>query len=162
MKTEQEGRALRIRPYRAGDNPSLAALFYATVHAVNAADYSPAQLAAWAPGGLDADAWGKAFESTHTLVAEQDGAVVGFANVDDTGYFDRLYVHKDHQRKGVASRLAAAVEAHARANRLPAVRACVSITARPFFLRRGYRVLGENMVPRRGQVLKNYTMEKVL
>ena len=37
-----------------------------------------------------------------------------------------------------------------------------SETARPFFERRGYRVLRPQQVERRGQVLTNYVMEKEL
>lgn len=33
-----------LRPYRPGDAPALARLFYETVHAVNIRDYSPAQV----------------------------------------------------------------------------------------------------------------------
>lgn len=39
-KTEER----RIRPYQPDDCLQLAALFYDTVHTVNARDYSPAQL----------------------------------------------------------------------------------------------------------------------
>ena len=41
---------MHIRPYRSSDCPALAELFYQTVHAVNARDYSPEQLDAWADG----------------------------------------------------------------------------------------------------------------
>lgn len=33
-----------LRPYRSEDCPALAALFYDTVHTVNARDYTPEQL----------------------------------------------------------------------------------------------------------------------
>ena len=36
-----------------------------------------------------------------------------------------------------------------------------SITARPFFMKRGYRALRENIVERGGVKLKNYLMEKL-
>ena len=29
--------------------------------------------------------------------------MIGFGDIDDTGYIDRLYVHKNFQNKGVAS-----------------------------------------------------------
>lgn len=35
-----------------------------------------------------------------------------------------------------------------------------SITARPFFEKRGYRVIREQLVERRGEKLKNFVMEK--
>ena len=146
-----------IRPYRSPDCPALARLFFDTVHAVNARDYSPSQLAAWAPGPVDLPAWDRSFLSHTTLVAEEAGAIVGFADMASDGYLDRLYVHKDHQGQGVATALCDALEAN-----LPAqtYTTHASITAKPFFLRRGYRVVREQQVERRGVWLTNFVMEK--
>ena len=44
-----------LRPYRPGDAPVLARLFYETVHAVNIRDYSPAQVDAWATGQVEVE-----------------------------------------------------------------------------------------------------------
>lgn len=38
-----------------------------------------------------------------SLVAIEAGMIVGFGDIDSTGYVDRLYVHKDYQRKGIAT-----------------------------------------------------------
>lgn len=32
-----------------------------------------------------------------------NGEIVGFGDMDETGYLDRLYVHKDYQGQGIAS-----------------------------------------------------------
>lgn len=156
-----------LRPYRPGDGPLLAALFYQTVHTVNARDYTPAQLEAWAPspgapspGTADPAAWEQSFQGRRALVAEVEGQIAGFGDLDpESGYLDRLYVHKDRQGQGVASALCAALEAASRAGK---VYAYASLTARPFFLHRGYRVLRENQVERRGVALTNFLMEKRL
>ena len=65
-------------------------------------------------------------------------------------------MHKDYQRKGVAAAIC---------DRLEAVEAetiitHASITARPFFEKRGYTVVREQQVERRGVILKNYVMKK--
>lgn len=146
-----------IRPYRTEDCPALARLFYETVHAVNAQDYSPAQLAVWATGQVDLPAWDASFSAHTTLVAEQAGAPVGFADMDSSGYLDRLYVHKDFQGQGIASALCDALEAAVPAK---VYTTHASITARPFFLRRGYRVVREQRVERGGVLLTNFVMEK--
>lgn len=148
-----------IRPYRTEDCPALAQLFYHTVHTVNAQHYSPAQLAVWATGQVDLPAWDASFSAHTTLVAEQAGAPVGFADMDSSGYLDRLYVHKDHQGRGVASALCDALEAAVPAKTYTTY---ASITAKPFFLRRGYRVVRENRVVRHDIELLNYLMEKTL
>ncbi len=153
---------ITLRPYQPGDGPLLAALFYETVHTVNARDYTPAQLQAWAPSpeAPDPEAWDRSFQGRRALVAEAGGQIAGFGDLDPkTGYLDRLYVHKDRQGQGVASALCAALEAAARTDR---VHTYASLTARPFFLRRGYRLLRENQVERRGVLLTNFLMEKTL
>lgn len=52
---------MRLREYRASDCGQLAELFYQTVHSVNARDYSPAQLNAWATGTIDSHVWNQSF-----------------------------------------------------------------------------------------------------
>ena len=150
--------AVTLRPYRPEDCPALAHLFYETVHTVNAAHYSPAQLDAWAPaGGPDLAAWDESFRAHLTLVAELDGKLAGFGDMDTAcGYLDRLYVHKDFKGRGVATALCGALEQAAAGP----VTTHASVTARPFFARRGYRVLRAQQVERRGVRLANYVMEK--
>lgn len=149
---------MKIRPYAPEDVQEMADLFYDTVHAVNARDYAPEQLDAWATGEVDLDAWDRSFRAHRTLVAEEDGTIVGFADMDDAGYLDRLYVHKDRQGRGVAAALCDALEA---ASAAPRFTVHASITARPFFEKRGYTVVKEQRVQRRGVTLTNYAMEKV-
>lgn len=91
---------MHIRPYRSSDCPALAELFYQTVHAVNARDYSPEQLDAWADGRVELAAWDASFRAHDTRVAVEGGVIVGFADLGPDGYLDRLYVHRDWQGRG--------------------------------------------------------------
>ena len=81
------------RPSRSDDCPALAKLFYDTVHTVNARDYTPEQMDAWADGQGDLASWDASFLAHTTLVAEEEVIIVGFADLADDGYLDRLYVH---------------------------------------------------------------------
>ena len=148
---------MRLRAYRSEDCEPLAALFYDTVHRVNARDYAPEQLSAWATGTVDLAAWNARYLSTTTLVAEENGVVLGFANMDKTGYLDMLYVRADAQNRGIATALCDALErlVHAETYTTHA-----SITARPFFEKRGYAVIRQQQVHLRGQILTNFVMEK--
>lgn len=145
-----------IREYRPEDCKEIEKLFYDTVHTVNARDYTEAQLAVWATGTVDSEGWDRSFREHYTLVALDDKLIIGFGDIDKSGYLDRLYVHKDYQRKGVAAAIC---------DRLEAVEAetiitHASITARPFFEKRGYTVVREQQVERQGVILKNYVMKK--
>ncbi|MDY5015530.1 MAG: GNAT family N-acetyltransferase [Eubacteriales bacterium] len=135
-------------------------MFYDTVHTVNAADYTPAQLDAWAPRRIDADAWARSLSAHFTVVAETDGVISGFGDIDAGGYLDRLYVHRNYQRRGIASGIAERLERYAVRCGAARISTHASFTARPFFEKRGYRVLRENTVIRHGTALTNFIMEK--
>ena len=146
-----------LQPYREADCPALAALFYDTVHTVNAADYTEAQLRAWATGTVDLAAWNDSFLAHTTVAAVMGETIVGFGDITQDGYLDRLYVHRDHQREGIGTAICDALE---RAVSAETITTNASITARPFFERRGCRVVRRQTVYRQGVALTNYRMEK--
>lgn len=148
---------VEIRKYEKNDCEAITKLFYDTVHTVNAKDYSKEQLDAWATGKIDIDAWNESFIKHYTLVAVENDKIVGFGDIDGTGYLDRLYVHKDFQNQGIATALCDRLESEY--NKKPII-THASITAKPFFLKRGYRVVKEQQVERFGQILTNFVMEK--
>ena len=94
---------LSIRIYQSSDGKELAELFYNTIHAVNAEDYTEEQLNVWAAGSADLKRWNESLSANITYVAVKDDVIVGFGDIDHTGYLDRLFVHKDYQREGIAS-----------------------------------------------------------
>ena len=150
---------MQLRAYRESDCEQLAELFYQTVHSVNAADYTKAQLDAWATGKVVLQEWNRSFLAHHTVVADEGGEIVGFGDIDPAGYLDRLYVHKGHQHQGIASAICDALEQWA-GNKVITTHA--SITAKPFFLHRGYRIVRKQEVIRCGITLTNFVMEKPL
>lgn len=151
---------MNIRRYSSADSRALAELFYDTVHTVNARDYSSEQIDAWAPEKRDMEAWDSSFLKHYTLVAEDNGVIIGFADMDETGYLDRLYVHCAHQREGIGTALAAALEENAKRNGADHFTVYASLTALPFFEQMGYSIVCENTVERDGIRMKNYRMEK--
>lgn len=155
-------RAAKIRGYRASDAPEIARLFYETVRSVNRADYSEEQVRAWAPRVPDPEKLHARAACRRTLVAEERGEVVGFAELEEDGRLDMLYLRKDAVGRGVGRRLYEAVEREARSLRLGRICTEASITARPFFERRGFRVVRERKVTVRGVSMTNFEMEKDL
>ncbi len=146
-----------IREYTSSDCKQLAELFYQTVHVVNAKDYTNKQLDVWATGYVDLKEWNKLFLEHNTLVAIKNSIIVGFGDIDKSGYLDRLYVHKDYQGQGIATAICNKLEQSVKAYKIVTH---ASITAKPFFERRGYRVIKEQQVIREGIALTNYVMEK--
>ena len=149
---------IKLRPYRPEDCPALLRLFYETVHSVNLGDYTEIQCNVWATGQEDADRWNRSLLEHTTIVAEWDGTLAGFGDMDASGYLDRLYVSKDHQQLGIATAICDALEQQIAA---PTYQTHASITAKPFFIRRGYCVVRKQEVEWQGIYLVNYVMEKL-
>jgi len=151
-----------VRDYEMEDAGPICRLFYETVRAVNLADYSPEQVRAWAPEVPDPGTWHARMSGRHTLVAEDEDGVAGFAELEEDGHLDMLYSRRDRVGRGVGSRLYAAVEGRARDLGVERIFTEASITARPFFERQGFAVLRQNTVSRGGVGLTNFSMEKIL
>ena len=147
----------KTRKYTPEDCGTLADLFYNTVHSVNAEDYTEEQLAVWATGRVHLNQWNESFLAHYTLVAVLHEEIAGFGDIDESGYLDRLYVHKDHQGRGIATLLCEQLEAHVYPKE---VTTHASITAKPFFIKRGYCTIQEQQVSRGGILLTNYIMVK--
>lgn len=148
---------LVVRKYNPADCSELGELFYNTVHFINSKDYNEEQLNIWATGNINLDQWNKSFLEHFTVVAVEDNIIVGFGDIDKTGYLDRLFVHKDYQRRGIATAICNELEKGIHRTKITTY---ASITAKAFFEKRGYRVIKEQEVEREGIVLKNYLMEK--
>ena len=148
---------MTIREYESADCERILSLYYDTVHTVNAPDYTKEQLDAWADGAPDAAEWDRTLSVHFSLVAEENCDIVGFGDIDGTGYLDRLYVHQDHQRRGIATALCDRLESAFKAE---TIRVHSSITAKPFFTARGYSVVKKQLVIRKGIKLTNFVMEK--
>ncbi|WP_212962812.1 GNAT family N-acetyltransferase [Cohnella xylanilytica] len=154
-----------IRNYREADIDSIVDLFYGTVHAVNKRDYSREQLDAWASANdLEErrESWRASLSRNIAFVAEKEERIVGFTDMNRHGYLDRLFVHKDYQGQGIASALISVLESEARKSNLPEITTNASITAKPFFESKGYRVVRSQIVERKGVELVNYKMIKEL
>ena len=147
---------MKIRNYKPSDCKEMAELFYHTIHTVNAKDYTEEQLNVWATGQVDLEKWNQSFLEHYSIVAVDGDRITGFGDIDETGYLDRLYVHADHQNQCVATAICDALEQTAPGN----ITTHASITARPFFEKRGYKVIKEQQVERQGIFLTNFVMEK--
>lgn len=154
--------AVSIRPYTADDLDLLIALFNGAVRGVASRDYTPAQIAAWSPETPDREAWAARLSRRPTLVAEIDGVIAGFSDLEPDGRIDMLFVDADHQGRGVAGALLDRIEMIAREQGLRWLFTEASITARPMFEHRGFRVEAAQDVSLRGQTFRNYRMARPL
>lgn len=107
--------------------------------------------------------WRSGFESVGCVFpcaqnnhCSKNGEIVGFGDMDETGYLDRLYVHKDYQGQGIASAICDELERFAAGKTFTTH---ASITAKLFFQHHGYHVVRKQEVIRHGVALTNFVME---
>jgi N-acetylglutamate synthase-like GNAT family acetyltransferase len=146
---------IHIRPAEPKDGPEIGQLIYETVRTINRRDYSEEQVKAWAPD--------ERIFSTYegfAYVAELKDQILGFANLTPAGYLHRLYVHKDFQGQGIASRLLKVLEAKAQELGLLEIVTESSITSKPFFLAHGFLVQTEQTKLLREVSFTNFKMVK--
>ncbi|KRB50434.1 acetyltransferase [Rhizobium sp. Root708] len=148
-----------IRLYTPDDCDATVEIFLRAIREVASKDYGTAEIDAWAKVE-DREAWAARRASRPTWIAEIDGRPAGFTDLEPDGHLDMMFVHPDYQGMGIASRLLQAVETQARIWALSRLFAEASLTARPFFERRGFVLIAEQSVEKRGQRLTNFRMEK--
>lgn len=147
---------MELRRYESSDCKEVAELFYNTVHIINAKDYTKEQLDVWATQEVDLEKWNQSLQGHYSVVAVDNEIIVGFGDIDKDGYLDRLYVHAEYQRKGIATAICKQLEQAVEGK----ITTHASITAKPFFEKRGYKVVRKQEVERRGIFLTNFVMEK--
>ena len=145
-----------IREYQPADCKELTELFYNTVHTINAKDYTKEQLDVWATGHVDLEKWNQSLQEHYSVVAVENKIIVGFGDIDKTGYLDRLFVHANYQGKRIATAICNQLESYVQGD----IITHASTTARPFFKKRGYKVIIEQQVKRQGVIIVNYVMKK--
>lgn len=151
---------MNIRRFKIGDEDILWRLYYETTHRINGQEYTKEQVERWAPKDKDMIEWSRRVRVRNPFVAEDDGIIVGFAELEANGHIDFFYCHHLWQRKGVGRMLYEALENEARGLNLRHLRSEVSVPARAFFEAMGFRVTVEQNNVVCGSVAKNYVMEK--
>jgi putative acetyltransferase len=151
-----------LRSLRHADIPAVIEIFRAAVRLTARRDYTHEQVVAWAPDEIDVAAWAKRYDTRQAWVAEASSEIAGFIELEGESHLDMLYVHPAHQRGGMASALLRQLESAARERGAQRLHAEASITARPFFERRGFLLIAEQTVALRGQRFVNFRMEKPL
>lgn len=152
-----------IRRYRPGDETAIGWIYHDAVHQLTCKDYTDQQRQAWATPVVQDEAWVRKWRShcerMQPWVAEVKGEIAGFIEFESSGHIDCTYVSPKHAGKGCMSALMEQVFTEARRSNLVRLFAEVSITARPFFERHGFRVIRENPHEVRGIPILNYIME---
>ncbi len=151
---------LTIRKYREEDAQTTWELFFNTVRNINRQDYNEQQLQAWAPASMDPFIWNKRMLDIDPFIAEVDGIIVGYADLQNDGLIDHFFCHQNYQRQGVGRALMLHLLHEGKKRGIKHYFSQVSITARPFFEHFGFKVVKQQVLEVKGQELINFVMEK--
>lgn len=158
MKTD-----FRIRVAQQSDVIELKNLFQNTVLTINRRNYSQAEVEDWASCGDNLSEIEDMIKTHYFIVAiNQQSEIVGFSSITLQGYLHSMFVHKDFQGEGIASILLEEIERYANTARIMRITSEVSLTARPFFEKKGYIVEEEQKRKANQLSLTNFWMAKKL
>ena len=150
-----------IRAALQSDAVELKKLFQNTVLAINRRDYSQAEVEDWASCGDDLSNIEDMIKTHYFIVAvNQQSEIVGFSSITPQGYLHSMFVHKDFQGEGIATILLNEIEQYAITNGIMRITSEVSLTARPFFEKKGYIVEEEQKRKANQLSLTNFWMAK--
>jgi len=133
-------RQIAVRRATAEDSEAVYEIVLQALRETNARDYPASvidRLVLTLPNKVASD-----LEASHAFVAIVAGRVVGTASLSGQTV-SSVYVHPDYQRGGVATRLMDAVEKAAIAQSVRTLNVQSSVTAQPFYEKRGFKIVRE-------------------
>lgn len=141
--------------------PFIVELFRESVQKLCHKDYQPDQIKVWLGAIQNKDRWKQAIHNQHFIWAEFESQMAGFGSLD-SNLIDFMFVHPAFTRCGVASFIYKHLEEQAKLNDCRDLIAEVSITARPFFEKMGFKVQYEQNKKVQDVQILNYRMSKTL
>jgi putative acetyltransferase len=153
---------MRVEPnFRWGGEEDHRALGQVMYDAVRLGDsrYTEQQRAAWAPAPRDGEAWAARLRAQQVIVAESEGAIIGFMSLAEGGYIDFAYIRPQAQGTGLFRQLFARIVDRARADAEPRLWVHASLMAEPAFRAVGFSVREREIVAIGQQRLERAVME---
>lgn len=133
-----------------------------TIKSVCQKDYNPKQIEVWISGVKNTERWIDVINTQFVLLAIIENKIVGYGTLKDGNYIDFFYVHKDFQRQGIADKILSELEIEAKKSNSKIITSDISITAKPFFEKKGFIVIKEQRIEKLGVELINYKMQKAV
>jgi putative acetyltransferase len=154
--------AMEIRRYNRGEESAVWKVYFAATHESNARDYHADLIERWAPHDQDMSQWADRLAQKNPFVAIVDDEIVGMAEVEPDGFIDYFYVHPRWQNRGIGKALLAILESEAARLGVQVMSADVSITAKSFFLSKGFSITEAKSNIILGHPAPNFRMQKRL
>ena len=153
---------MEIRRYKPGEEDAIWKVYFTATHESVARDYHPDLIARWAPQDRNMNEWAEQLAHKKPFVAVMDQQIVGMAEIEGDGFIDYFYVHPKWQSYGIGKALLATLESEAAKAGVRRIFADVSVTAKTFFLSRGFTITEAKSNVILGHPAPNFRMEKGL
>lgn len=153
---------MEIRRFRIGDESALFQVFLSAVQDIASRDYTAAQIEAWVQADRDPEVWASHMRELRPFIAEAEGEIAGYADIQPNGYIDHFFVSGAYPRQGVGTLLMSRIHDEAKLLGISQLTADVSKNAEPFFLHHGFQIEERRFPVRRGVILQNALMRKDL
>jgi len=155
---------MEIRRFRDSDASALAEIFFASVRQIGGRHYTAEQVAAWAPGLPDADAYTRRASDGRTLLVAtgENGQLIAYGDLEADGHIDHIFCSPEAAGRGVAGQLYEELERVARSAGINVLFVEASEPAKSFFQKQGFELIGRNDFELNGVAIHNYRMRKSL
>ena len=161
MKIEHQPiRGVKIRRHLPGEEKALQEIYFEATRKSNSRDYTSEQVARWVAEHADLEEWTSRLAGTKPFVAVIDGRPIAFGELEPDGHIDFFYCHPDWEGRGAGSELIRAITVEALKRGLKTLHAEVSVTAEPFFTKKGFQTVEVHTPIICGAPAKQYIMRK--
>ena len=158
---EIPGLPFAIRPMTGTDISALAAIYTNAVDGLASEHYTARQRKAWKKLATTPD-FSEALRDGVTVVAENEGDLIAFAQLHPNDCIRMLYVASEWSGLGISTLLYQYLEDEARIAGATRLRTEASLRAKRFFEQMGFSAGEEQQVKRNGVSLTQVPMEKIL
>ncbi|HDC4549298.1 TPA: GNAT family N-acetyltransferase [Enterobacter kobei] len=153
---------MKIRRFCNGDEIALLRVFLSSVHTIASRYYTHEQIEAWAPPDINREQWANHMTELRPFVAEVNGEIVGYADIQPNGYIDHFYVSGTCSGQGIGTLLMNYVHKESILLGVDQLTSNVSKAAEKFFEWQGFYVVERCFPVCRGVILQNALMRKNL
>jgi putative acetyltransferase len=153
---------MEIRRYKPGEERAVWSVYFAATRESIARDYHAELIERWAPHDHDMNEWVNRLAQKNPFVAVVDEEIAAIGEIAGDGFIDYFYVHPVYQGRGIGKALLATLESEALKLGVSTILADVSITAKTFFLSRGFSITEAKSNVILGHPAPNFRMRKRL
>jgi putative acetyltransferase len=149
-----------LRSFNPEDAEPLAEVYRDAVRTIGPQAYTEQQVNAWALYPDDIDEFRARLSRGLTLVAEDEGRVVAFGQLEPDDHLAFIYCSGSHCRRGIGSAIYRELEAHAFQKDVVRIHTEASRISRPFFSKHGYEDIEVETAVRFGVEFERFRMAK--